>query len=139
MTIAFIVGPVKPVHAGHPVITGRADWQHAWETTGSSDGACHRAGHFGPDPLADDDTGNDRKDAQFARPQMPTAGAAHQKSARRLRGGGRSSREMNRSASRHRHPEFAEPDRRYARSGPKRKEGPDFSDSKKMMTLTRHP
>ena len=23
--------------------------------TGSSAGACHRAGHFGPDPLADDD------------------------------------------------------------------------------------
>src|SRR3984957_15506304 len=28
-------------------------------TTGSSAGACHRAGHFGPDPLADDDRNAD--------------------------------------------------------------------------------
>jgi hypothetical protein len=28
---------------------------HLSAITGSSAGACHRAGHFGPDPLADDD------------------------------------------------------------------------------------
>jgi hypothetical protein len=28
---------------------------HQQVFTGSSAGACHRAGHFGPDPLADDD------------------------------------------------------------------------------------
>src|ERR1700751_2890836 len=35
--------------AEHPVDTVAA------VITGSSAGACHRAGHFGPDPLADDD------------------------------------------------------------------------------------
>src|SRR5580704_5132406 len=36
---------------GHPVIAAGS------VNTGSSAGACHRAGHFGPDPLADDDNG----------------------------------------------------------------------------------
>src|SRR5580704_17955865 len=35
--------------AGHPVITAMNVW------TGLSAGTCHRAGYFGPDPLADDD------------------------------------------------------------------------------------
>ena len=51
--------------------------------TGSSAGACHRAGHFGPDPLADDDcvgnlwiTGTSRPVA--SRPAMtPYIPAAH--------------------------------------------------------------
>jgi hypothetical protein len=38
-----------PAKAGHPVITA------AIAFTGSSAGACHRGGHFGPRPLADDD------------------------------------------------------------------------------------
>ena len=37
--------------------------------TGSSAGACHRAGHFGPDPLADDDNHGNGSD----RPLLPTA------------------------------------------------------------------
>ena len=49
-----------PAKAGNPVITKRhfcaRNDKQVLEITGSSAGACHRAGHFGPDPLADDDT-----------------------------------------------------------------------------------
>src|SRR5579862_1959787 len=60
-----------PAKAGHPVIAGSA------VITGSSAGACHRAGHFGPDPMADDDTDDDGS-ARLAKPVVERiAGAAH--------------------------------------------------------------
>ena len=42
--------------AGHPVDANAADQTQHGAITGSPAGACHRAGHFGPNPLA----GNDR-------------------------------------------------------------------------------
>src|SRR5580700_4340645 len=53
--------PMEPVmaRAGGPSSIRRR-WYSTAETgnTGSSAGACHRAGHFGPDPLADEDARN---------------------------------------------------------------------------------
>jgi hypothetical protein len=56
MTIAFIaISHVMPREGGAPSnhrARGLATWiREYWIIRG----ACHRAGHFGPDPLADDD------------------------------------------------------------------------------------
>src|SRR5580692_12556407 len=78
---------------------------------------------------------NGRKDAQSARPQMPAAGAAHQKGARWHGGGRRSGRGMHRSAHRHRHPEPAQPDRRYARRYAEGKTAADVSHSQDVSGI----